>query len=265
MHAVAGAQAAQRRLPVPRAAEVGHDHDEPARPREPGHRRRGLAERRRAGALRRGPVAQLGEQAEQPGAALARAQHARLRAAEGDHAEPVPAPRRHVADGQRDALGDVGLAPQRGAELHRGRDVEHQPRRHRALADVHADVRLAHPRGHVPVDVAHVVARLVGADQRQLGAGADLRRRVLAGDERLDPPHHGEVERAQDRVGDRPRTRLGRGPLGLGRSSALHGSRPLRISPVTIPASSRISAPPANAAVTSCFSLRVARPLPRFA
>ncbi len=109
--AVAGAQAAQRRLPVARAAEVGHDHDQAARPREPGHRGRGLAERRRAGALGRGSVAQLGEQAQQAGAALARAQHARLRAAERDDPEPVPAPRRHVADGERDALRDIGLAP----------------------------------------------------------------------------------------------------------------------------------------------------------
>ena len=154
-------------------------------------------------------IAQLGQQPEQPGAPLARRQHARLVAAERDDAEPVAAPRRDVADRERDALGDVGLAPQRRAERHRRRDVEHQPRRHRALADVHAHVRLAHPRGHVPVDVADVVARLVRPDHRQLGAGADLRRQVVARHERLDPPHHGEVERAQDRVGDRPRP----GPL----------------------------------------------------
>ena len=80
-HAVARAQAAQRRLPVARAAEVGDDDDEPARPRErrPSRSRRSpsdvapapsSAPARRA-ARRAGPSS--------PSAALARAQHARLR------------------------------------------------------------------------------------------------------------------------------------------------------------------------------------------
>ena len=140
------------------------------------------AERRRAGALVLGLAAQLGEQREQAQPALARAQDPRLAAAEGEHAEPVAAARRDVADGQRDALGDVGLAAVGGAERHRGRDVEHEPGRQRALADVHAHVRLAQPRRRVPVDVADVVAREVRPDHRQLGAGAGLRRQVLARD-----------------------------------------------------------------------------------
>ena len=45
--------------------------------------------------------------------------------AEREHAEPVAAPRGDVADGQRHALGDVGLAAVGGAERHRGRHVEH--------------------------------------------------------------------------------------------------------------------------------------------
>ena len=81
---------------------------------------------------------------------------------------------------------------------HRGRDVEQQPAGQRALADVHAHVRLVHARGHVPVDVADVVARPVGPDHRQVGAAADLRREVLARDQALDAAHDREVERAQD-------------------------------------------------------------------
>ena len=225
-HAVAGAQRAQRRLPVARAAEVGDDDDEPARPREAGAARPtasvsvvppGATASGRAAAS--SAARSWASSAEQPEPALLRAQDARLlRVAEGEHAEPVAAARGHVADGERHALGDVGLAPLRGAEGHRGRDVEHEPRGHRALADVHAHVRLAHARGHVPVDVADVVARLVGPDRRELGARADLRREVVARHERLDPAQHGEVERAQDRVRDRP----GPGPVGraLGAAAA---------------------------------------------
>ena len=44
-----------------------------------------------------------------------------------------------------------------------------------------------------------------------------------------------------------------------------HGSRPVRIKDTIIPPSSRNKAPPANAAVTSCFSFLVASPRPRSA
>ena len=57
--------------------------------------------------------------AEQAEAALARAHDARVAAAEREHAEPVAAPGGDVADGQRDAFGDVRLAPVGGAERHR--------------------------------------------------------------------------------------------------------------------------------------------------
>ena len=85
-------------------------------------------------------------------------------------AEPVAAPRGDVPDRERDALGDVRLAPVGGAELHRRRRVEHEPGDEHALGEVDADVRLAGPGGHVPVDPAHVVAGLVRPHLRQLGA-----------------------------------------------------------------------------------------------
>ena len=255
------AQRPQRRLPVALAAEVRDDDDEPAVARE---RRRALgrgAERGRAGAVGLRVGAQLGQQREQPEAALARAHDARVAAAERDDAEAVAAPRRHVPDRQRDALGDVGLAAVGGAERHRGGHVEQQPRGHRALADVHAHVRLLHPRGHVPVDVAHVVAGPVRADHRELGAAADLRREVLAGDQALDPPQHREVERAQDLRRDRPGAglvgRALRGPHG-------HGILPIRSSPSTAAASSSASATPANDDVTSCLTFFVEKRVPRF-
>ena len=211
-HSVAAAQRPQGRLPVAVATEVGDDDHEPAVAGERGGLARRVAERGRAGAVGLGLGAQLGEQREQAEAALARAHDPRLAAADRDDAEAVAAARRHVADRERDALGDVGLAAVGGAEGHRGGDVEQQPRGHRALADVHAHVRLAHARGHVPVDVAHVVAGPVGADHRQLGAAADLRGQVLARHQALHPPQHGEVERAQDGRRDRA------GPGAIGRA-----------------------------------------------
>ena len=71
------------------------------------------------------------------------------------------------------------------------------------------------------------------------------------------------------------RTASGTGP-GPGRSGVRsgaaserapspHGSRPVRSSDTIIAPSSSASAPPANAAVTSCFSFLVASPRPRFA
>jgi hypothetical protein len=102
-----------------------------------------------------------------------------------------------VPDRQRHTFRHVGLAAVRRAERHRRRHVQQKPRRQRALAHVHAHVRLAHARGHVPVDVAHVVAREVGADHRQLRPAADLQGQMLARDQALDPPQHRQVERAQ--------------------------------------------------------------------
>ncbi len=150
-----------------------------------------------------------------------------------------------MADGQRHALGDVELAPVGGAERHRSRRVEHHPRRQCPLADVDANVRLAHAGGDVPVDVADVVARVVGADHRQLGAGADLRRQVLAGHEALHASQDREVERAQDRGRDR----AGAGALGraLDGRELPHGSRPPRAIATTMPANSSARPAPANA------------------
>ena len=72
-------------------------------------------------------------------------------------------------------------------------------------AMVHPHVRLAGPRGHVPVDPPDVVAGDVGADEGELGAVAEHRRAVVA----CELPFHAapdrDVERAQEAVRDRPR------------------------------------------------------------
>ena len=87
----------------------------------------------------------------------------------------------------RDALGDVGLQPQRAPEGHRGRHVDRDPRGQRALGHVQAHVRLAGARRRRRVDVADVVADLVRAELRELGARPDARGAPVAGQRARHP------------------------------------------------------------------------------
>ena len=271
-HAVAPAQRAQRAFPVARR------RGSPRRRR----RARGRARARpscvtappeRRSRRRRRPRARRAARASSPSRPSRPWRGRSTRGspvAEREHAEPVAAARGHVAD-RRAPTPSATSALRRSAvpKLIEAETSSSSQRGHRALADVHAHVRLAHARGHVPVDVAHVVARPVGADHRQVGAAADLRREVLARDQALDAPQDREVERAQDRGGTRARARgaraCARARGGTTRRRAAHGSRPVRSSERRRPPSSSTSAPPANAAVTSCFSLRVEKRVPRFA
>ena len=103
----------------------------------------------------------------------ARRRHLRGTGAEGDQADAARAAHAEAAEHQRRPLGHVGLEPPRGAERHRGRDVEHDPRRQRPLGHVQAHVGRAGARAGGGVDVAHVVADLVRAQLGELGAQAD--------------------------------------------------------------------------------------------
>ena len=142
-------------------------------------------------------LAQGAQQADQPAPSLAHGRRARVVVAERHDAEAVAAPRRDVADRERDALRDVGLAPVGRAEVHRRRRVEDEPRHEHALGVLHADVRLAGARGHVPVDLPHVVAEDVRPDLRELAALAEQARAVVAGEQSLHAPRDRDVERAQ--------------------------------------------------------------------
>ena len=122
----------QRLAPVARPAEVGDDDDRAragARPRcdaSSAAPERGRADARAVSGSSPGSARAAPQQpGAAPGAAAARD---RARAAEGDDPDPVARGVRDVADGERDALGDVGLAPVGGAEAHRGRDVEQRAR-----------------------------------------------------------------------------------------------------------------------------------------
>ncbi len=188
-----------------RAAEVGDDRDE----RTLTGGRRGPAESLGEGRRARARVVgirapQRGQQAEEARAALPRRERLRPGIAERDDAEPVPAPGRHVPERERDALGHVRLASVGRAERHRGRDVEHEPRRQDPLGEIDAHVRDAGSGGHVPVHPAHVVAGLVGTDLGQLAACPEPAGAVVAGEHALDPAADRQVERAQECIRQRP-------------------------------------------------------------
>ena len=126
-------------------------------------------------AVRRDALRQHPSQSHHPGLGAARWEYARGGGAERHEADAARSPDAETSEDERHSLGDVRLQPPRGAERHRWRDVEHDPGRERALGHVQANVWLSGPGGRRRVDVAHVVADLVGAELRELDA--DRRRR----------------------------------------------------------------------------------------
>ncbi len=165
-------------------------------------------------------------------AAAARRQHARV-AASRHATTPTRPPRRTArrADDLRDALGDVALEPVRGAERHRRRT--RRPRSHVVSARSGTCWRTC---GHAGagarrgVDLPHVVADLVRAQLRELGA---RRRRRSRGARRAGARRRGA--RARGRARRRRPRGIGPGPWrpggrrarrSRGRSSAAHRAGP---------------------------------------
>ena len=115
---------------------------------------------------------------------------------EEDRTDPVV-----VAGGRQGEHGghlgaELALGANPAAEPARRAQVHHEEHRQLALLEIALDVRGAQARGHVPVDGAHVVARLILADLRELDPAATERAGVFAGDDvahqvaggDLDPP-----------------------------------------------------------------------------
>ena len=207
---VARRELEQPRPPVARAAEVGHDDDHCPPPGQTPDPAQSGAERGRAGRLEVRLAPQREQEREQAAVPLPCRRRDGVAVAEGGKSEPVPAADREVADCQGDAFGHVPLPPVGGAEGHRRRGVQEQPRLDGALGDVDADVRLAGTCGDVPVDQAHVVPRRVGPHLRELGPVAGGPRAVVAREQAVDPPAHGQVDLAQQRSRERPGARSAR-------------------------------------------------------
>ena len=109
-----------------------------------------------------------------------------------------------MAERERDAERDVGLAAVGRAEPHRERAVEHDPGHEDALGELHPDVRLPRAGRHVPVDQPDVVTRHVRAHLGELAAAAEQVRAVIAREEAVDPAADRELEGAEQRLRHRP-------------------------------------------------------------
>ncbi len=131
---------------------------------------------------------------------------ASARTAEGDHAEPIGAAGDEAADDEGGALGHVRLAPVGGAEVHRRGAVDEQPGRQLAVGHVLADLRDAAARGGLPVDAPDVVARLVRPDAVELQAGAKAQPAVVADEASPRASGQGDLQPADEVLGDRART-----------------------------------------------------------
>ncbi len=93
------------------------------------------------------------------------------------------------------------LALRARAEVHRGTEVEQKPGRHFAVFGEHAHMGLLQPRGHVPVDVAHVVVVLVFAQVGQIETAAAHEGSEIALQQAIEPAHHGPLQALQHRIG----------------------------------------------------------------
>jgi len=117
--------------------------------------------------------------------------------------------RRGARDDLRDALRDIGLQAVGGAERHRGGDVEHEPGREDPLRNLQTDVRDAGARAGGRVELADVVAELVRAQLRELGAAADAGCEAIAGQHARAAPRERQRERVDERSRRRPGTLAG--------------------------------------------------------
>ena len=87
--------------------------------------------------------------------------------ADQDQADPIAVLDRRRGQKRRSLGRPIGLGRAFSTEPHACRDVDHQPERQRAFLDVSPHERSTLPRGHVPVEMSHVVARLVGTQLRK--------------------------------------------------------------------------------------------------
>ena len=99
-----------------------------------------------------------------------------------------------IASTARELRRDLALEAPTRAESLRARHVDGEHHRELALLDVALDERALHARRDVPVDAAHLVARLILAHLGELHSLPLEHRAVLAGEERVHEPARAQLE-----------------------------------------------------------------------
>ena len=170
-------------------AEVGDDRHEAGRARERRQPRERVGERAAvAPPSAATPGVEQVAHGGEPGPRAARRQHDRRAGAERRRRRRSrrggPRAGRARARRPRRRRPSAAVAVPNAIDGERSSTIQ---RRQRALGDVQAHVRLAGARGRGGVEVAHVVAGLVGAQLRELGAAADAGGAAVAGQARARP------------------------------------------------------------------------------
>ncbi|MNS88401.1 hypothetical protein D3C72_1223720 [compost metagenome] len=196
-------QHGERRLPARGADEVGDDEHHRAPPGNQACLLQQVAQAGLARAGRRRGVHAV-EHVQQLAPARTRRDHHRSLAggAAIEHGADAVAVARQQQRHHRGEVGEqVALAHRARAELDRAAQVQHEPRGDVAVFLELAHVRGLQPRGHVPVDMAHVVAGAVFAQVGQVEPEAAEQRAVVALQQPVEAAHHGPFEPAQQRLG----------------------------------------------------------------
>jgi hypothetical protein len=209
---VALAQRAERPRPVVLVAEIRDHGHEPGLPRHLAHAYQRVAQRAvvvvavGSHALREG--AAHGHQAT---ARCARPHEYGLARPEAHERHASGAPDRQPCEHLCGTLGHVALQPVGGAERHRRRHVQRDPGGQRPLRNLEADVGDARAGGRRGIDLAHVVADLVGTELSQLGAHAEPRRAAVARQRARGTASHDQIELVDQALGHAPRSLAPRG------------------------------------------------------
>ena len=82
--------------------------------------------------------------------------------ADHEQAHPVAVVGGRRGQERRGLRGPIGLGPSLGPEPHASRDIQHQPESQRPLLDEPPYERFSLPGRDVPVQMPHIVSRLVG-------------------------------------------------------------------------------------------------------
>ena len=212
----------QRSLPAGKADEVRDQYDERSPPDSTMRRleERGQVRDRRAG--QPGLADEILDESQDLDPAAARRDRALDPSAVEDRADTVAPPGQEPRQRRNevDENGPLLAITADRSEIDGRAEVEQEPRRDLAVLVIFADIGCRHPRGHVPVDRANIVAELVFAKCREIEAAAAEQAPIIALEQAVQPANHLPVEALEDalRRGRGRHSGPGAGRPGRGRA-----------------------------------------------